>query len=168
MTGARPFYDLTNPIVYARDEATTVCTDDAPTPAASLARRASSYGSGSGGETELQAYAGRLLDALATASPDTSRQALSPSNSLRGAAFPAPDATDAERHGPSMRPEMRARHTSGLEHALPSRTAAGGAVDEDEEGGCKGAVEVVTRSAPKSELSGIGVGMGADFGGSVV
>ena len=28
MTGARPFYDLTNPVIFQRDEATTADVDD--------------------------------------------------------------------------------------------------------------------------------------------
>lgn len=43
MTGARPFYDLTNPVIFQRDEATTVDTDNPKVPIRKIYRPGPSF-----------------------------------------------------------------------------------------------------------------------------
>ncbi|KAK4052398.1 Golgi membrane exchange factor (Ric1p-Rgp1p) subunit [Microbotryomycetes sp. JL201] len=125
VTGARPFYDLTNPIVYHRDEALITASDDEPT-----LRKAAKFPHG---RREFEEYAGNLLDSVAVNSPEMIATAMSPE--LKPLQSPILESA------PSLRPERQSR-TRGV--------AIG---EEDDGGGCKAAVEIVTRNSQKGRLS---------------
>ncbi|KAK4703418.1 RAB6A-GEF complex partner protein 2, partial [Phenoliferia sp. Uapishka_3] len=134
ITGARPFYDLTNPIVYHRDEAITNGVDDPQV--MKRTRRPNLEGAG---REDFEVYAAALLDSVIGASPQmqASLPLLSPSLSRRTPTILSPAIMESL---PSMRPEMAPRM-----HSLNPNIGM-----EDEEGvGCKAAVEVVTRNSQK-------------------
>ncbi|ORY75976.1 Rgp1-domain-containing protein [Leucosporidium creatinivorum] len=131
VTGARPFYDLTNPIVYHRDEATTADVDEPKTTVTKRPRRPST------GRQDFYDYAANLLDSVATSSPElVANAALSPSLAQRQLTSPT-----IMESVPSMRPERRDR-SKGVGALL-------GGGDEEEGAGCKNAVEIVTRNSQK-------------------
>lgn len=162
MTGARPFYDLTNPIVYHRDEATTAVLDDSQTVVTKRPRRPSELVSPSDprrfadrllvgtGRQEFYDYAASLLDSVATASPEVvTNAALSPTLAPRQ--LTSPTIMEAV---PSMRPERRDRS-----HGVGTLLGGG---DEEEGSGCKNAVEIVTRNSQKGKSTLAGPLDGAD------
>ncbi|KAM0790676.1 hypothetical protein ACM66B_004535 [Microbotryomycetes sp. NB124-2] len=121
VTGARPFYDLTNPIVYHRDESVIVAVDDEP-----AVRKTAKLPHG---RREFEEYASNLLDSVAINSPEMIATAMSPE--LKPLQSPILESV------PSLRPERQSR----------SRGIAIG--EEEESGGCKAAVEIVTRNSQK-------------------
>lgn len=159
VTGSRPFYDLTNPIIYHRDEAATSLINQEKIPASERRKSASSdlltqtqdllapllaftyppltYSSGSG-QAEFETYAKKLLDSV------------SGSRSL-----PPPPTNDVSPidlqmrllgdTGPASRPEMRRAPTSSGE--TPAAPAEG--QNAEEEAGCRTAVEIVSRNAQR-------------------
>lgn len=152
VTGARPFYDLTNPIVYHRDEATTADVDEPKVTVTKRPRRPSEFCSAFPSPTSLTAaivagtgrqefydYAANLLDSVATSSPElVGNAALSPTMAQRQLTSPT-----IMESVPSMRPERRDR-SKGIGALL-------GGGDEEEGAGCKNAVEIVTRNSQKGE-----------------
>ncbi|GAA5905540.1 hypothetical protein JCM5296_000389 [Sporobolomyces johnsonii] len=130
VTGARPFYDLTNPIIYQRDEATTGAEeDDVKVPTRRKAHRPDT------GRPDFEAYAANLLDSVASNSPEM--LLLNASISRRFGQARSPSIMEAP---PAMRPEMSS-HRGGA--------SAGVGVDTDEANGCKAAVEIVSRNSQK-------------------
>ncbi|KDE09521.1 hypothetical protein MVLG_00419 [Microbotryum lychnidis-dioicae p1A1 Lamole] len=136
VTGARPFYDLTNPIVYHRDEATVqavVPASEQTTLAAStkpaLVRtptatetviEAKNRRRLSNGRREFEAYATALLDSVRLASPElVSNASMSPT--LR----PTRLAGEVTMEGsPALRPERLDRH--GSSRAVTTATIENG------------------------------------------
>ena len=189
VTGARPFYDLTNPVVYHRDEAivAVVGADKKPTPTAPrrLSTRRSHPPSPpdlsnmphhtiisfpfptrptdcsrhvpGAGLRDFESFAAALLSTMPLSSPDLLTNLTSP------------DPTDVDAHlspaghasptlmegGPATRPERGSRtRGAGAAVELGDGEGEGG----EGEGGCKEAVEVVTRNSQKGEsgMSGDG------------
>ncbi|GAA5867854.1 hypothetical protein JCM3774_005884 [Rhodotorula dairenensis] len=126
MTGARPFYDLTNPVIYQRDEA--IVKDEVETKekgaAVAVARRTDTE------KEDFENYATNLLSSLTVDShPDLSptlRTTFSPS------LLEAP---------PELRPEMGSHRGTGA--------VEGFGQEVDEADGCKAAVEIVSRNSQK-------------------
>ncbi|GAA5927422.1 hypothetical protein JCM1841_000467 [Sporobolomyces salmonicolor] len=127
VTGARPFYDLTNPIIYQRDEATTgAAEDDVKVPTRRKAHRPDT------GRPDFEAYAANLLDSVASNSPEMLHNAsISPR-------FGLPQSPSIMEAPPAMRPEMSSH-----------RGGSGVGIDTDEANGCKAAVEIVSRNSQK-------------------
>jgi len=152
VTGARPFYDLTNPIVYHRDEATIADVDEPKVTVTKRPRRPSEFCSSfplsfplttyffaGTGRQDFYDYAANLLDSVATSSPElVANAALSPSMAQRQLTSPT-----IMESVPSMRPERRDR-SRGVSALL-------GGGEEEEGAGCKNAVEIVTRNSQKGE-----------------
>ncbi|KAM0756310.1 Rgp1-domain-containing protein [Meredithblackwellia eburnea MCA 4105] len=134
VSGARPFYDLTNPIVYNRDEATTTGVDD---PKVEKRRRRPSSG-----RAEFESYAATLLDSvIGSLSPDLRSRdaALSLSPTILQTRSPSSILSPTMESVPAMRPEMR-----------PQINLSAVLAGDDEEGeGCKSAVEIVSRNSQK-------------------
>ncbi|SCV71493.1 BQ2448_3081 [Microbotryum intermedium] len=178
VTGARPFYDLTNPIVYHRDEATVQPVVPASEQSASVSKpalvrtttktetviEAKNRRRLSIGRREFEAYATTLLDSVRLASPElVSNASLSPT--LR----PTRALGEVTMEGsPALRPERLDRHGSsrgvtttgatkenggalGMSGIVPhtGALASVGMGEEDETAGCKAAVEIVTRNSQK-------------------
>ncbi|GAA6063717.1 hypothetical protein JCM10212_001828 [Sporobolomyces blumeae] len=124
VTGARPFYDLTNPVIYQRDEA-MICPVESPdSHLVSTKRKPRPSPSG---RSEFETYAMDLLSSVAL-SPEIVQRPFSARNGPRSI-LDAP---------PSMRPEM-SNH----------RGEAAFGIDLDEGAGCKAAVEIVSRNSQK-------------------
>ncbi|KAK4057024.1 Golgi membrane exchange factor (Ric1p-Rgp1p) subunit [Microbotryomycetes sp. JL221] len=138
VTGARPFYDLTNPIVYHRDEAiiSAINRDDNGNKSSrSTQSRKLNPKLRADGRREFEQYASNLLDSVATNSPEMIATAMSPElKPLQSPVF--------ENQPPSLRPERQSRTRA-------TTTAIGGGGEDDDEGGCKAAVEIVTRNSQK-------------------
>ncbi|KAI5478593.1 Rgp1 family protein [Pseudohyphozyma bogoriensis] len=130
VTGARPFYDLTNPIIHTRDEATTSEVEDVKVAKPQASRPAKN------GKAEFEAYAAALLDSVMPASPVPRQIALSPS---LGTGVFSPTMMEGL---PASRPEMRPRMES-------EESGVGLRLDEEESMGCKAAVEIVSRNSQK-------------------
>ena len=168
MSGVRPFYDLTNPIVWTRDEAKITTNDDAPsasgdilTPSGRQQRsrqRSSSietaYAAARKHEQKLdfQDYASKLLEA-SFASPQVSpRDEMGGGRRSSRSASPLPE-LEKERAGyadggPGARPELMQRTMSASSHAMANGAVLG---DDGEDTSCKSAVEIVSRNAQKGE-----------------
>lgn len=149
MTGARPFYDLTNPIVYHRDEATIEGADD--TKVVVKTRRPSqsilppfelqlTIEIGTGLQ-DFENYANALLNSVIATSPTFGSFPSSDDRRRSSTIMEAP---------PAERPEMRAR--TGTSAIIPGQV---GILKEemedlpDEGDGCKSAVEIVSRNSKK-------------------
>ena len=153
VTGVRPFYDLTNPIVWHRDEAKITSDDDLPEDILDYGKKRQRQRSSSI-ETAFAAarkqeqkldfhdYAAKLLEASVLAAEEEQR------GSSRASPVP-----DIERRasftdgGPAARPELMQRSSS---HMLAHGTALG---NDGEDNSCKSAVEIVSRNAQKGELA---------------
>ncbi|GAA5906895.1 uncharacterized protein JCM6883_005721 [Sporobolomyces salmoneus] len=133
VTGARPFYDLTNPVIYQRDEANISAIDDDSkiTPARRKPLKSNV------GRPEFESFASNLLSSIAVSPELSSAQKPFPhlSASIGGRSTPR-SIMDVR---PEMRPEMSS-HRGGPE-------AFG--IDLDEANGCKAAVEIVSRNSQK-------------------
>lgn len=154
VSGARPFYDLTNPIVWSKDEATTSSPDD-PKVVTRARRKSASHcplysaplqqlrrRTGTG-RADLDAYATRLLGSVFT-SPDLTREAPQPAAATPSLDYASHFGSPIADGGPASRPEMRSRTettTSIQSNADP---------DADDVGGCKAAVEIVSRNSQKA------------------
>ncbi|GAA5891322.1 hypothetical protein JCM8208_002585 [Rhodotorula glutinis] len=158
VTGARPFYDLTNPVIFQRDEATVV---EAPTARLSsstssaiksaqleLARSSTSAPDTASGKAEFESYASTLLASVVGLSPN-----LGPASSTSAGLSPtlepvrSPSIMEAP---PALRPEMSSHRGSGVQVAGGSGAASiEGFGVEEESGGCKAAVEIVSRNSQK-------------------
>ncbi|GAA5975307.1 hypothetical protein JCM5350_006423 [Sporobolomyces pararoseus] len=131
MTGARPFYDLTNPVIYQRDEATVSPLDDETKVAPARRKQPSDVG-----RPEFEAFASNLLSSIAF-SPELSQKPFPQlSSSIGGRSIPR----SIMEVRPEMRPEMSSHRGGGPE-------AFG--IDLDEANGCKAAVEIVSRNSQK-------------------
>ena len=147
VTGARPFYDLTNPVVWYRDEATSTEVEETKEPALELvtAPRA--------GRAEFETYASKLLDAVFQ-SPTIGRGAKFFNDDFA----PTPSAEYASRLDgpPELRPEMTPRNAPrpslGHRDSNASDISASAQRGSDDllETGCRSAVEVVTRNSAKA------------------
>ncbi|GAA6029152.1 hypothetical protein JCM8097_001625 [Rhodosporidiobolus ruineniae] len=132
VTGARPFYDLTNPIIFQRDEATAIDADNPKVPIRKVHNP-------DAGKHEFEAYAANLLDSVAANSPEILQNAsLSPT--LEQARSPT-----MMEAGPQLRPEMSSRAGGGAGGL--GREGLG--AEAEEGGGCKAAVEIVSRNSQK-------------------
>ncbi|GAA6003982.1 hypothetical protein JCM10207_006497 [Rhodosporidiobolus poonsookiae] len=139
VTGARPFYDLTNPIIFQRDEATTVDTENPKVPVRKTRRPDT-------GKQEFEAYAANLLDSVVANSPELIQNA-----SLSPTLDPARSPTMMEA-GPQLRPEMSSRAGGGAAPPVGGTGGGGGVefgMDMEEGSGCKAAVEIVSRNSQK-------------------
>ncbi|GAA5974982.1 hypothetical protein JCM11641_006789 [Rhodosporidiobolus odoratus] len=137
VTGARPFYDLTNPIIFQRDEATTIDTANPKVPIRKPRKLDT-------GKQDFEAYAANLLDSVVTNSPEIIQNAtLSPTlEQVR-----SPTMMDS---GPRLRPEMSSRAGGGLLAPDSGAEAPEGfGFAQDESSGCKAAVEIVSRNSAK-------------------
>ncbi|GAA5951108.1 hypothetical protein JCM10213_004240 [Rhodosporidiobolus nylandii] len=133
VTGARPFYDLTNPVIFQRDEATVVDTAN-PTVPIRKSRRADH------GKQEFEAYAANLLDSVVSDTPEIIQNAsLSPTLEQ----VSSPTMMDG---APGMRPEMSSRAGGGEGTGAPAESFS---LEADESSGCKTAVEIVSRNSQK-------------------
>lgn len=147
----RPFYDLTNPIVWHRDEAKIYSDDDIPEDVPASSRKRTRQRSGSV-ETAYAAarkqeqkqdfhnYASQLLEASILAAAEE-RTGSSSRNSPVPEMERSPSCTDG---GPAARPELMQRSSSYM-------LAQGALGFDGEDTSCKGAVEVVSRNAQKGE-----------------
>ncbi|GAA5898453.1 hypothetical protein JCM6882_007779 [Rhodosporidiobolus microsporus] len=134
VTGARPFYDLTNPIIFQRDEATAIDVDNPKVPIRKVRRLDT-------GKQDFEAYAANLLDSVVTSSPEIIQNAaLSPT--LEQARSPT-----MMEAPPQMRPEMSSRAGGGAGGG--GAPGEGFGLDLEEGSGCKAAVEIVSRNSPK-------------------
>lgn len=162
VTGVRPFYDLTNPIIWSQDEAKITSEDDPDVEGDMLRmskasrrrqrQRSSSienaYAAARKSERkkDFLDYAGKLLDAsvVATAQGESPR---------RSPSLPPPIDNDTERTlddgGPASRPELMKRTSSSSSHAVLNGNLLG---QDGEDTSCKSAVEIVSRNAQKGEL----------------
>ncbi|BGP42252.1 Golgi membrane exchange factor (Ric1p-Rgp1p) subunit [Rhodotorula kratochvilovae] len=131
VTGARPFYDLTNPVIFQRDEATTADVDDRK---AQQAVQAPKVVRPDTGKADFESYASTLLASVVTNSPEL--VARSPGLSPTLEAVRSPSLMEAP---PALRPEMSS-HRGGAGEAFGV---------EEEGGGCKAAVEIVSRNSQK-------------------
>lgn len=167
VTGVRPFYDLTNPIIWSQDEAKISSEDDkitendllhmSRTSRRKQRQRSSSienaYAAARKSEQrkDFQDYAGRLLDACAEAAAAVTGGG----SPKRSPSLPPPmekdDGKAYDDGGPAARPELMQRTSSSTSYAL----ANGGLLGQDgEDTSCKGAVEIVSRNAQKGEFGG--------------
>lgn len=150
VTGARPFYDLTNPVIFQRDEATVSETGSparhqgSPDQVTQLQLAVSAAGFSDTGKADFESYAATLLASVV---------ALSPAPGLSPTLEPvrSPSLMEAP---PALRPEMSSHRGGG--GAGPGVAAAGAALGEglggaaaEESGGCKAAVEIVSRNSQK-------------------
>lgn len=165
VSGVRPFYDLTNPIVWTRDEAKITTDDDVPSAAGALPsssgqqrsrQRSSSietaYAAARKHDQKLdfQDYASKLLEA-SFLSPQVSphdemggkRRSSRPASPLPEMDKQRADYTDG---GPAARSELMQRTMSASSHAMANGAVLG---DEREDTSCKSAVEIVSRNAQK-------------------
>ncbi|GAA5867750.1 hypothetical protein JCM8547_005222 [Rhodosporidiobolus lusitaniae] len=134
VTGARPFYDLTNPIIFQRDEATAVDTENPKVPIRKIHRPDT-------GKQDFESYAANLLDSVVANSPEIIQNAsLSPT--LEQARSPT-----MMEAGPQLRPEMSSRAGGG--GGQLGGPVEGFGLDLDEASGCKAAVEIVSRNSQK-------------------
>lgn len=147
VTGARPFYDLTNPIVYHRDEATIEGADEQKV-VIQRARRPST------GLQDFERYTAALLNSVL----DTS-----PSYGAVSAGLAMEDQRESAiimEAPPALRPEMRARTLTGsaIAAGCEREGVQGSGLGESEaqlEGeGCKAAVEIVSRNSQKGTSRG--------------
>ena len=157
VTGARPFYDLTNPVIYQRDEATVSPIDDETKVAPARRKQPSGNSAISStlslaqpldlthstaidvGRPEFEAFASNLLSSIAF-SPELSRNPFPQlSSSIGGRSVPR----SIMEVRPEMRPEMSSHRGGGPE-------AFG--IDLDEANGCKAAVEIVSRNSQKGKI----------------
>ncbi|GAA5823189.1 hypothetical protein JCM11251_007517 [Rhodosporidiobolus azoricus] len=130
VTGARPFYDLTNPIIYQRDEATAIDVDNPKVPIRKVRRIDT-------GKQDFEAYAANLLNSVVTNSPEIIQNAaLSPTLEQTR----SPTMMEAP---PQMRPEMSSRAGGSV------GVVEGFGAEAEEGGGCKAAVEIVSRNSQK-------------------
>lgn len=153
VTGARPFYDLTNPVIFQRDEAITADVQDKKETAVALTKldrggalQAVSF-TGSElslppspidtGKDDFESYAVNLLLSVASNSPEIVQN---PSLSPTLEATQSPSLMEAP---PSLRPEMSS-HRGGGGRAIEAL-----GLDVDEAEGCKAAVEIVSRNSQK-------------------
>ncbi|GAA5986158.1 hypothetical protein JCM10908_006436 [Rhodotorula pacifica] len=130
MTGARPFYDLTTPVIYQRDEA--IVKDEVETKEKGVVkavRRADTE------KEDFENYAANLLSSVAIDSPEILQNA-----SLSPTLQPvfSPPLLEAP---PELRPEMGSHRGTG--------TVEGFGLEVDEADGCKAAVEIVSRNSQK-------------------
>lgn len=137
-SGARPFYDLTNPIVWFKDEAEIAVVADQKPDLSTLP-----LSTGSRGLIDFDHYASKLLEAVYT-SPEISRgafpangQLLSPTLSEWTQSPPI-----AQTWGPSHHHEMQGRSSMSKPSVLEL---------EEETNGCINAIESVSRSSPKGK-----------------
>lgn len=128
-SGARPFYDLTNPVVWLRDEA-EVTTVKGKIPVQHRAEHPAAPDNSSG-KDDVQEYATRLLTAAMSQAPPSS--ALSP---------PLP--TLPNQSGPESHLEMRRQTSRGVE----STTGEGHAEMLDS----LSAIELISRMSPKGQF----------------
>ncbi|GAA5843084.1 hypothetical protein JCM9279_001856 [Rhodotorula babjevae] len=159
VTGARPFYDLTNPVIFQRDEATVVEAAPSTRPSASTSRATksahlelapppSARSDTASGKADFESYASTLLASVVGFSPD-----LGPASSASAGLSPtlepmrSPSIMEAP---PALRPEMSS-HRGGGGRAAGGGGAAGieGFGVEEDSGGCKAAVEIVSRNSQK-------------------
>ncbi|KPV73591.1 uncharacterized protein RHOBADRAFT_54795 [Rhodotorula graminis WP1] len=159
VTGARPFYDLTNPVIFQRDEATVAEAAPSSRLAASasrttkpaqleLASAPSPALDAPSGKADFESYASTLLASVVGLSPD-----LGPASSTSAGLSPtlepvrSPSIMEAP---PALRPEMSS-HRGGGGQSLGGTggTAIEGFGVEEESGGCKAAVEIVSRNSQK-------------------
>ncbi|GAA6000577.1 uncharacterized protein JCM10292_000493 [Rhodotorula paludigena] len=139
VTGARPFYDLTNPVIFQRDEAATADVDD-PKEKAVQARKVRRPAAETG-KHDFETYATTLLDSVVTNSPElVHNPGLSPTLE----ATRSPELMEAP---PALRPEMSSHRGGGA--AAVALNGEGFGVDVDEANGCKAAVEIVSRNSQK-------------------
>ncbi|GAA5833767.1 hypothetical protein JCM3766R1_000093 [Sporobolomyces carnicolor] len=132
VTGARPFYDLTNPVIYQRDEAIVSPVDDETKVAPARRKTVKS----DVGRPEFESFASNLLSSIAV-SPEFSSQKPFPhlSSSVNGGRNTPRSIMDVR---PEMRPEMSS-HRGGEAFGI----------DLDTANGCKSAVEIVSRNSQK-------------------
>jgi len=169
VTGARPFYDLTNPIIYHRDEATVSLADeDGHTrkkeqrvpqrpgtsfvgfflaceshPLLVLAEQSSLSPGADTGRADFEAYASALLASVTPLSPTLPRHRVPLSPSLNK----SPTLLEAPAHRPEMSSRTQGDHSLGLDDKVQ------GELDDPDGGegigGCKSAVEIVSRNSQK-------------------
>ncbi|GAA5941573.1 Rgp1p [Sporobolomyces koalae] len=137
VTGARPFYDLTNPVIYQRDEATvTAIEDETKLPPARRKAVASDVG-----RAEFESFAANLLSSIAI-SPELSHRPFPQLSASIGGGNRGPGSMKSIMDvKPEMRPEMSSHRGGGGPEAF--------GIDLDEANGCKTAVEIVSRNAQK-------------------
>lgn len=170
VTGARPFYDLTNPVIYQRDEATisTLEKDAKIAPARRQPRKSgkeppsrfvfrlklktdtSLDWNSDVGRPEFEQFATNLISSISSISPEL------PHHQQQNRPFPQLSASigaGGSRNGgsksimdvgPEMRPEMSSHRGGG-----GGPEAFG--IDLDEQNGCKAAVEIVSRNSQKGK-----------------
>ncbi|GAA6046285.1 hypothetical protein NBRC10513_002275 [Rhodotorula toruloides] len=133
VTGARPFYDLTNPVIFQRDEAITADVQDKKETAVAVTKLQRP----DTGKDDFESYAVNLLSSVASNSPEIVQN---PSLSPTLEATRSPTLMEAP---PSLRPEMSS-HRGGGGKAIEAF-----GLDVDEAEGCKAAVEIVSRNSQK-------------------
>ncbi|GEM10571.1 rgp1 family protein [Rhodotorula toruloides] len=133
VTGARPFYDLTNPVIFQRDEAITADLQSKKETAVATTKLQRP----DTGKDDFESYAVSLLSSVASDSPEFVQN---PSLSPTLEATRSPTLMEAP---PSLRPEMSS-HRGGGGKAIEAF-----GLDADEAEGCKAAVEIVSRNSQK-------------------
>lgn len=159
VTGVRPFYDLTNPIIWTQDEAKITSEDDPDVETDMLRmskasrrrqrQRSSSienaYAAARKSEQkrDFMDYAGKLLDASVLATAESPR---------RSPSLPPPMEKENDKGfddgGPAGRPELMQRTSSSSSYAVLNGNLLG---HDGEETSCKSAVEIVSRNAQKGK-----------------
>lgn len=162
VTGVRPFYDLTNPIIWSQDEAKITSEDDPEVEGDMLRmskasrrrqrQRSSSienaYAAARKSERkkDFLDYATKLLDASVQAEASASS-----SSPRRSPSLPPPiENEDGSKifddGGPAGRPELMKRTSSSSSYAVLNGNLLG---QDGEDTSCKSAVEIVSRNAQK-------------------